>query len=412
MTEGPWQLPERWRWARVGEIFELQQGASMSPNRRKGISPKPFLRTSNVYWGRVDISSIDKMDFTEPEISKLALYPGDLLVCEGGAVGRTAIWNGEIDTCLYQNHIHRLRKKDDSINPIFYMFWMQAAYNVFNLYVGEESRTAIPNLSGRRLRDFIVPYPPIDEQNRIVEKLKDYIGFVIETKRIRNGAMDDIIKTFHSTLEKIFKEEFKRNTEIVSLRDIGTAYNGRASGSGNSNTRVFKTRHIYPFDLKQSDPSFMKPGQVSKLPSDRYLRSGDVLVCNIAKGTLGRVCYVEEAEDNWTVDTQVMIIRTDDSCLSKWLFYYLFSQRGQAEILRREKGVAFADKRGQTHLYPKDVLTIPIPLPSLDAQYEHVVYLDDVYRQIASLSDVYRESEITLETLGQSILENAFKGLL
>lgn len=412
MIEGPWQLPECWRWVRIGEIFELQQGASMSPSRRRGISPRPFLRTSNVHWGRTDISSLDEMDFTETEVAKLALHPGDLLVCEGGDVGRTAIWNGEIDTCLYQNHIHRLRSKDGNINPAFYMYWMQAAYHVFNLYAGEESRTAIPNLSGRRLKSFLAPCPPLEEQHRIVARIEKMMEYIREAKVRRKEIAYDIGQTFNAALEQVFEEESERGTKIVPLKGIGSAFNGRASGSGYSDIRVFKTRHVYPFNLKHSNPSYMKPEQVAKLPSDRYLQSEDILVCNIAKGTLGRVCYVENAEDKWTVDTQIMIVRTDDSCISKWLFYYLYSQRGQTEILKREKGIAFADKRGQTHLYPKDMLTVPVPLPSLDVQSKHVAYLDDVYQKTAGLSKMCKESNIMYEILEQSILENAFRASL
>ncbi len=66
--------------------------------------------------------------------------------------------------------------------------------------------------------------------------------------------------------------------------------------------------------------------------------------------------------------------------LGKWLFYYLYSRRGQKEIFAREKGIAFAEKRGQTHLYPRDVLTIPVPLPSIARQIELDSYLDGVYQ--------------------------------
>ncbi len=89
--EGPWKLPEGWKWVRLGDIFTIQQGVSLSPKRRKGKNPLPFLRTKNVKWGYVDVSELDYMDFTPEEVEKLKLKPGDLLVLEGGEIGRTAI---------------------------------------------------------------------------------------------------------------------------------------------------------------------------------------------------------------------------------------------------------------------------------------------------------------------------------
>ena len=120
-------LPDDWELVKLGEVFDIKQGKAMSPKRRKGISPHPFLRTLNVLWGQLDLTTIDQMDFTEKEISKLRLKSGDLLVCEGGEIGRTAMWRGEIEKCLYQNHIHRLRKLAEDVWPEFYMYWMQAA---------------------------------------------------------------------------------------------------------------------------------------------------------------------------------------------------------------------------------------------------------------------------------------------
>ena len=132
-------IPNDWEITTLGDVFEVQQGKSMSPKHRQGISPYPFLRTSNVLWGKVDIANLDSMDFTEKEREKLKLSPGDLLICEGGETGKTAIWKGEVSDCFYQNHIYRLRRKRSNVEPTFVMYWMQAALKLFNLYSGHEN---------------------------------------------------------------------------------------------------------------------------------------------------------------------------------------------------------------------------------------------------------------------------------
>ncbi len=207
MTEGPYKLPEGWRWVRLGEVFELQQGASMSPKRRVGRNPSPFLRTKNVLWGTVDLSSVDEMDFRDEEVEKLRLQPGDLLVCEGGDVGRTALWEGQLPLALYQNHIHRLRAKDTSVEPRFIMYWMQAAYQVFLAYQGAESRTAIPNLSGRRLKQFLAPLPPLSEQRCIVAHL-EAVQERLRTLKAAQAETDEKLKQLEqSILDKAFRGE-------------------------------------------------------------------------------------------------------------------------------------------------------------------------------------------------------------
>lgn len=196
-----------WRWVRLGDIFETQQGVSMSPKRRIGISPYPFLRTLNVRWGYVDTSNLDHMDFSKEEVSRLALRPGDLLVCEGGEVGRTAIWKGEVETCLYQNHIHRLRQREDEVVPEFYMFWMEAAFKVFGLYKGQESKTAIPNLSSGRLNQFKIPLPSFEEQKRFVVYLQNIREKTINIQKIQEETEKEVEKLREAILHKAFKGE-------------------------------------------------------------------------------------------------------------------------------------------------------------------------------------------------------------
>jgi len=198
---------KKWERRRLGELFDVQQGVAMSPERREGRTPYPFLRTLNVLWGCVDLSMLDKMDFTDEEVSKLSLKPGDLLVCEGGEVGRTAIWRGEMDTCLYQNHIHRLRKLNDTIVPQFYMYWMQAAFQVFGSYSGEESKTTIPNLSGNRLKSFMFPLPPTEEQKRIAAEFKDQMAGVEKLKASIEKELEGINTLPQAILRKAFRGE-------------------------------------------------------------------------------------------------------------------------------------------------------------------------------------------------------------
>jgi type I restriction enzyme S subunit len=83
------------------------------------------------------------MDFTKVELQKMSLRSDDLLVCEGGDIGRTAIWRGEMEGCCYQNHLHRLRARREDLYPEFYMYWMQAGFILLGLYGGEGNKTTI-----------------------------------------------------------------------------------------------------------------------------------------------------------------------------------------------------------------------------------------------------------------------------
>ncbi|GBC94964.1 Type-1 restriction enzyme EcoKI specificity protein [bacterium HR16] len=187
-------IPQHWQVVRLGEVFEIQQGKSLSPKSRAGTRMRPFLRTANILWGRVDLTHLDEMHFEEAEEKRLALQYGDLLVCEGGDIGRTAMWEGQIAPCYYQNHLHRLRTSRSDISPLFYMYWMDAAWRLQNLYGGAGNKTTIPNLSQSRLASFSIPLPPLSEQQEIVRILQA-VDRKMEAEEGRKRALDALFQT-------------------------------------------------------------------------------------------------------------------------------------------------------------------------------------------------------------------------
>ncbi|MCY4042386.1 MAG: restriction endonuclease subunit S, partial [Candidatus Dadabacteria bacterium] len=131
----------------------------------------------------------------------LKLKQNDLLVCEGGDIGRTAIWKGEIEECYYQNHIHRLRAKDGDIDPVFYMYWFQFAIQMKSIYGTFGNRTTIPNLSGKTLSKFALPTPALPEQKRIAETLRT-IDRKVEHHENKKATLQDFFKVALNNLMK------------------------------------------------------------------------------------------------------------------------------------------------------------------------------------------------------------------
>ena len=198
----------------IGDLFEIGAGKAMSPSARLGEKKYPFLRTANVFWGRVDLSTLDAMNFSEDEIKFKSLKKGDLLVCEGGDIGRSAIWQGQLGNCGFQNHIHRLRRKSDEIIPAFFMYFLQAGFTQLGIYEGAGNKTTIPNLSHGRLAVLEVPKPPKPEQEKIAAVLwKVQRAIEVEKKLI---AIARELK--QSTMRQLFNHglsgEPQKETEI------------------------------------------------------------------------------------------------------------------------------------------------------------------------------------------------------
>jgi len=182
-------IPEDWEVVKLGEVFEVKQGKQLSAKEnRDGKVLKPFLRTSNVLWNKIDLSEISYMPFSESEFENLKLKKGDILVCEGGDVGRTAVWDGQIDEISYQNHLHRLRSVKDNINNYFFAYWMEYAITIKNLYHQNANKTTIPNLSSSRLKAFPIPLPPLEEQKAIADILSTVQNNIEKTEKVINAT--------------------------------------------------------------------------------------------------------------------------------------------------------------------------------------------------------------------------------
>ena len=205
-------MPQSWNVEPLGNHFEIVQGLSLKGNLATDGTGVPFLRTSNVYWGRIDLSNVSRMHVNTAALRDLC--SGDLLVCEGGEIGRAAVWSNEIENCTYQNHIHRLRPlADDKADSKFVMSWLEEGFCHRKAYEGAGNKTTIPNLSRSRLAELRIPIPTLREQNEIVVIL-DAIDRKIDLHRRKQAVLDDMLKVFLSKL-------MAGNIHAVNLSNLG-----------------------------------------------------------------------------------------------------------------------------------------------------------------------------------------------
>ena len=204
-----------WQTKTVGELADTQLGKMLNKGKQSGKHAKPYLRTDNVHWGRFDLSEIKEMDILPEERDKYLATKGDLLMCEGGASGRTAIWNEDYDIS-FQNHVHRIRPKNpQEISPKYLLYYFE--WFIKNGYASELIKgVTISSLSQSGLRSIEVAYPPIDEQHQIVELLEDHLSRLDAALTDVKQAKLKAAKFRRSLLHSIFEgqvEEFGKKNE-------------------------------------------------------------------------------------------------------------------------------------------------------------------------------------------------------
>lgn len=169
---------DEWKMVTLGEIFTHTTGKALKKSNSNG-TLRNYITTSNLYWNSFDLSEVRSMYFTDEELDKCTAQKGDLLVCNGGDVGRAAIWSYDYDICL-QNHISKLRPQSSEINNKFYLYvlWIKKIKGELN-----GKGVAITSLSAKDLLSLSVPLPPLSEQTRIVSKIEEVFALLDEIER-------------------------------------------------------------------------------------------------------------------------------------------------------------------------------------------------------------------------------------
>ena len=195
-----------WKECSIGDVFTHTIGKALKRNNQNGILKK-YITTSNLYWGTFDFSEVREMYFTNEELEKCTAKKGDLLVCNGGDVGRAAIWNYDYDICL-QNHISKLRQKTDSISvPFFYYYFMflKINGNIAGRGIG------IASLSAKDLLAIKVYLPSMTEQQQISHILDELFDKEQQTKEAAEAVLNQIDLMKKSILARAFRGELGTN---------------------------------------------------------------------------------------------------------------------------------------------------------------------------------------------------------
>ncbi len=188
-----------WEIYKFGDVCPTRLGKMLDAKKQTGRNPKQYLRNQNVLWGKFNLNEIAVMDFDMREQKEFRLIKGDVLICEGGEVGRTAIWNDDMTECFFQKALHRGRPNIKHILPLYILFlmWMYSKYGGFKDYV---SSVTIAHLTGEKLKSMKIPVPPIELQNKfalIVEQAE-------QTKQIMCTSLDEMDNHFNALMQRYF----------------------------------------------------------------------------------------------------------------------------------------------------------------------------------------------------------------
>ena len=347
-------LPEEWEVTTIGSEFSVQLGKMLDAEKNFG-ALRPYLGNRAVQWGRIALEDMGLIKMSPLDLQRFRLKDGDLLVCEGGEIGRAAIWKQPIEECYYQKALHRLRPaRGYNVTLMLNMLqhWASTGY-LFRF----ATQTGIAHLPKDKFETVPLPIPPTKaEQEAIAEALSDADALIesldqlIAKKRhLKQGAMQELLTG------KTRLPGFSGDWEVKRIGDLLSISHGK------SQTQVEDRNGVYPI--------LASGGQIGLAKSYLY-NQPSVLIGR--KGTIDRPQYMDQPF--WTVDTLFYSVIHAPNC-AKYLFYQFclidWKQHNEAS--------------GVPSLNAKTIERIEIAVPLADEQTAIATILSDMDTEIAAL---------------------------
>lgn len=431
--ETPFDIPENWKWTRLPEIATSCLGKTLNKNTDVG-EDKAYLCSINVYWTGIDLNNVKHAKFSTNDISKYRLQDGDLLICEGGDIGRAAIWHGNSEM-YYQNALHRVRFYGN-ISQQYFLYVLMLLKRNGTLENVSKGMT-IKHLVQESLYSIIFPIPPLAEQHRIVARVEELMAKIDELEKVENelnalhkafpgdmkaallqaamqgklteqlredGNVDELLLAIEKERnELIAKEEIKKDdlenlTDIpfdvpeswrwVKLNNIVIKNIKRGKSptyAPNSHILVFAQKCNTKAGYINMDLAlFLDEDKAKKYPNSEYMQDADTVINSTGNGTLGRVGFYRESDNprHFPVvpDSHVTVVRTSSKLNKKYVMYCL--KYFQPYFEKKCTG-----STNQTELGVDIVKNLPFPVPPIKEQQRIVEKLDKLLPLCDSLEE-------------------------
>lgn len=390
-------MKEGWEYKKLGEVCQSDLGKTLNRSKDKG-ELYPYLCAINILWDKIDLSTLKQTRFEKDELERYSVKKGDLLICEGGDIGRAAIWDKE-ESILYQNALHRVRL-EENVNARFCLLFLQNLKQKGILDNRYGKGVTIKHLVKSALLSIPIPVPPLSEQQHIVEEL-DLLSSIIEKKKAQLNELDNLAQSLFYEMfgdpitnekgwdvirlgDKCSVSSFKR-VLIENVVDKGIPF------IRGTELMALANGDDVDFTLFITPEHYEVVKEISDIP-----RIGDLLIPSInAKGC---IWIVNTDQPRYYKDGRVLWVHVDaDSYISETL-KFIMSLLIKETYSAVASGATFAELK---LFVLRDLQTI---LPPLALQQQFASKIEAIERQ----KELIKQSIKEVETLFNSRMDYYF----
>ena len=370
-------MREGWEYKKLGQVCTSDLGKTLNKSKDRG-ELHPYLCSINILWDKIDLSTLKQACFEAGEQEKYTVRKGDLLVCEGGDTGRSAIWDRD-ETILYQNALHRLRFHE-SVFPKFVLFYLMYLKDIGEIDNKYSKGVTIKHLVKKALLSIPLPLPPKPTQLSIVSEL-DKLNELIQIKK-------EQLKDYDTLAQSIFYEMFgdpvvnEKGWEVISLSELSMYPNERIAIN-----QLSPSQYVGVENLIKDRGGVRFSNSLPKANSAIAYKENDILLGNI-RPYLKKIWL---ADKGGGASGDVVIIRISNRKITPVFLFKVLSSDSFFEYDNTyTKGAKMP--RGDRKAIAKFGVILP-PLP-LQQSFAHKI--EQIERQKASVQKTISDLEMLL----------------
>lgn len=385
-------MRDGWRLEKLGEISEVIMGRQLSPSKKMGTRPRPYIRAANIgSWG-ISLNEVFEMDFTEDEEARFASRIGDTLLVEGGnekSVGCPGlVTENEAGLCI-QNTVIRCRVKNPEVfHPEFqfqvlrYMYWRR---DFAQLCAG----TTIMHLGQKRAESVPILLPPLPEQKRIVDLISSVDSYIEALQLQLESAKRSRNAVLHELLTAGGENWVETNLAEVAVLNP-------------SEPALSNTDHFAPMDAVHVGKRWLQYTEERRDRNGARARAGDVLFARITPCLEnGKVAQVQSELQRCGGSTEFIVVRGTEKCTSDFLYFWCTLKENRDKAAELMTGTT-----GRQRLSSQDLGSLQLWLPSIKEQ-EQIV---SIISEFDSLIDSTENAISQAQNLRSALLSDLLSG--
>jgi type I restriction enzyme, S subunit len=426
-------LPEYWTTPPLYIRYQVDLGKMLDESRITGEYLLTYLRNIDVQWDIINVADLPEMDISPAELDRYTVKEGDLLVCEGGEVGRAAIVPAQATGLGFQKALHRVRPRRSTEIPRFLYYTLLSASGS-GVFIADGNPNTIPHLTGEKLRRYRFPCPPLAEQSRIADFLD-----------LATAKADTLIQKKRALIENLREKRAAVISQTVTCglppeaaKAAGLNPHPRAKPSGidwigdipehwdavplfritkEIQTGPFGSQlhqhdyvdggiplvnpiHIQEDGLTPDEEDTVTPDTAARL--DRYsLRRGDIVFAR--RGDIGRCALIDDRAIGWLCGTGSMVVRLS-GCDARYFTRVFRSPGFVAKLTLNAVGTTMPN------LNPSIVGRMMVPVPPSTEQGSIATFLDVETTKIDRMIEKVEEAIARLQEYRTALIGAAVTG--